>query len=149
MSALKNFMTRLANVYRTATGSTDKIVASTIPDLYEELLENFSGGGSGGESTDVASIKITLPHKYYSIGYKMIWEGAYDYQTMPMFIWNTTTFSGTSIVVGSELYLQVTDTNYMSKKTVTVPDGVELCANKSDCIVLKPTKPGDFTVTIN
>lgn len=45
-NGLKDFMTRLANVYRTATGSTDKIVANTIPDLYEELLENAGSGGS-------------------------------------------------------------------------------------------------------
>lgn len=43
---LKTFMTELADVYREASGTTDKIVPITLPTKYRELLAN-SGGSDG------------------------------------------------------------------------------------------------------
>lgn len=44
-NGLKTFFTDLANVYREASGTTDKVVANTLPTLFDELLKNGVGGG--------------------------------------------------------------------------------------------------------
>ena len=146
MSALGDFFKEVADAIRSKTGKTEPIKPIDFP---LEILGIQSGGSGGSSSTDVASISITTPNKYYSIGYKTYVNGVFGYQTAPNFAFNLTSFTANNCCVGSELYLQVTDLNYMSVRTVTVTGDIEVCANKSDCVVIKATSSNGGTVKIS
>ena len=72
-NGLKTFFTELADVYRGATETTEKIVANTLPSKFEELLASGGTGGSLPEGIYYEAL-ARLP-KYHEAHRLFTWQG--------------------------------------------------------------------------